>query len=328
MSTSARLSLFVTSSALALICASCSSPTDGPFGSSASPIEGGELINNGMDDVAKKFPLSTVTVRVQRADNTVDRCTGVVVGTRKVLTAAHCFKPKDPFAWVLFYPVTGSGNTPDNATENNMVSVDTQDGAACSGDLPGLDDPGCRNKSGDYADIAIMTLANDIPSDHKPVSLAPSMWYQMWLQLHHNEAHSFWTVGTGEMSTFRKGCALPDGTPKPPEIKNESSIMEWVPTFTLSSNGNGRITTAIIFADWGDSGGPLFTYADDKSGSLMLVGITSRASYDCYGRLPSATLYTDVTQKGNYDWITAGVSPPPPPPPKPASSTSTFGAAL
>jgi Trypsin len=280
------------------------------IGSTESPIEGGEVVNGTADPVSRLFPLSTVNLRtmVTLPDGGVQgrRCTGVILSSTKILTAAHC--KVNSTTQVYLYPTTVNGGALPTGTVVNASGTTpaVQTGVVCDPDVPGSVPATCYASSNGggshFADLAILTLASSIP-------LAPSGPYQ---QVGLAPRDSFtanvasWAVGTGWMNFLKSGCDA--------GAQNPSYSMQWVATDLLSGSDNGGIIyTRIVYGDPGDSGGPIYQKGRTFIGpllpgtyNLILVGILSDLPRSpCSNTNPIIkNEYTSVQQPDNYDWIT------------------------
>lgn len=312
--------LLLASGALAAACAArSSSPEPEPVGSTEAPIEGGRVINDPQNPVSSLFPLSTVNILINTmvgGDVVTNRCTGVILSSTKILTAAHCLSAGGT-PGVYFYPTTAGASTPTGNMigASSTVPIAKPPGVVC----PPSEkvDPTCSSGT-HYADLGVLTLYSPIPAPYKPVVLAPKgSFYKSYLA---NTPPTAWTVGTGTMNWVRDWCKIPAGGDVPPSLVNPNRSMQWVPTFKLGSGGSGIVYSSAALGDPGDSGGPIYQYAGDGK-TLALIGILSRLDGSCEAGAYNYNTYTDVTQSDNYDWLVAqGATK--------APTTASFGAAL
>jgi hypothetical protein len=270
------------------------------IGSVGDAIEGGHLINDDSDPVSKRIPLSTVGIlnRVTKGGVTTDyRCTGVILSTWKVLTAAHCVGGE---VRAYFYPVgTGAGASRQGsfimlANPVKPAGIDCHERAGVS--TPPAD---CFLANGTYADIAVLNFVTQLPA---PTATSP--WKPAWLAPRGSFATSVkptfarWAVGAGRMNSVTLGCA--DGGGVPDADLNPSNLMEWVAVSNLSLSRSSVISMSPSVADRGDSGGPIYQYA----GNGQNLAVTATAAW-LSGSCASVwdNWYVDVTQPDNYDWI-------------------------
>jgi hypothetical protein len=344
----AGLSVVVVAAATAA-CALQTSADDGQgsMGTSATPIEGGRVINAGSDSIAMLVPYYTVWIS--------SGCTGVIVSPNQILTAAHC--QVDDSTDVEFYPLWPStGNTPNPSPTLQIDTTKTlvEQGVNCPSDLG----TGCYSYQGSsthYADIQILTLTDNVPSGYLPAMLGVSGSYST-ANLGGVLNGAMWLVGTGNMNMDQARCPA-KSTSNTTTVYNLNHVMEWVALDGLSSSdtnatvalpggggtlqwpggstasGVGMFTTSlrgVAYSDPGDSGGPVFQYQLIGSKSkLVLVGIES-GGIDCTHASTGSYIdwYTSVVYGDNYTWLTDNI-----PSLKPAitastQSVTTFGAAL
>ena len=241
----------------------------------------GEPADDSGDPVASLFPLSTVGLTAFGSDG----CTGVILGSQSILTAAHCHVDSD--TTIELYSTKGDGNAEptDTIPGSAVVGFDKPPGVECSREATGWFPDTCYSQLGShiYADLQVLKLNTDIPDDYKPVILGPSGSYGA---RHDNVS---WMVATGGGGT-----------------------MQWSPTSSIMNDDDTGVFTAFApFGLWGDSGGPLFQYATDEDidadqPNLVLIGLASAIGPQhgpCLALQPHLESFTSVVQPDVYKWL-------------------------
>jgi hypothetical protein len=291
-----------------------------------SAIEGGDVINLGSQPVSSLFPLSTVGIVSTWTDTSGvawDKyCTGEILSSTTILTAAHC-KPNKTTKVFLYPSMPGAGALPLNFSlpASQTVAPAVQPGVVCDADVPGSFPSTCYSTGGSgnhYADLAVVTLAAQIPGAYAyhRVVLGPSGSFTA------GAARGSWAVGTGQMDVLMNWC---NGLPA--IVGNASRSMQWVPMAPISgADSTGLFMTTYLYADEGDSGGPVYQEAKSATATpqgmynLVLVGVISGTPPTCVVGNQVNT-YTSVENADNHAWLLSqGATDTP--------DVATFGASL
>jgi hypothetical protein len=265
----------------------------------AETADRGDPINESFNPVSNLFPLSTVAVNTPGGA----RCTGEILSATKILTAAHC--KVDSTTTVAFYATTpGAGPLPTGTTiaASSDAAVALQPDVVCDPDVEGSFPDTCYSGSGSerhYADLAVLTLASEIPAPYVPIALGPRGGF--------SEVSTPWEVATGQ-----------------------GWSMQWAPaSYRSDSDSLGLFTMQATFGLPDDAGGPVYQYASDTGAvvpgtyNLVLAGVTSNIPSCAEGSSCSAQLnsYTSAAYPANYDWLMAQQAPD-------LQDVATFGASL
>ncbi|WP_437969777.1 trypsin-like serine protease [Sorangium sp. So ce260] len=246
--------------------------------------EHAEALTNGESPVADNSSLAKSTVRVRTqwhpswfppGFDSVDYCTGVIVGPRHVLSASHCI-PSAGDTTVTFY----NGPLPTGDFAAVVAAV-----APSGVELGSHSDDGRRDTNGKFADIAILTLGSDIPSYARPALLP--LGYP-----------------GNDVSGYMVGIGYHDNQPNDDDwdMRKRSET-----TYSSDVNdGHFLVNDGHLLTDWpnlshGDSGGPFLVWASTP-GRYVVHGVVS-SSVDEWGTWKSK--YTSIAYRLN--WVVSKI---------------------
>jgi hypothetical protein len=320
-----------------------SNPGSETAGSKQSSIERGDNINRSDSPESSQFPRSTVRLATKGKDpktgeDVTGYCTGVIISPTQIITAAHC--ELNATTTVGLYPTApGTGVFPIQpllATTGATFSYPP--GVTCYPPnnvciplyytCPG--GAHCNATNGTFADIAIITLANPIGAPYVAAPLGAAGSFDTTY-----DRFSVWAVGTGMINVFASGghftyddAGVVNGIWTDPDnstLANDDGAMSWVPVVLWQPpNGNnddkGFFTGLEIYADPGDSGGPLYQFYNRPGDyKLILVGVLHGMD-DSFQH----SQWTSVENQVIHDWITSVLKPGPP---GGTAGVASFGAA-
>lgn len=256
-----RIRLLASFAACALLagCALDASPPDEDDESVATASE--PIVNGAAVQSQSLLAKSTVAVWSPQGGGMWSNCTGVIVGWKYVITAAHCKSMAG--GYVEFY----DGPFPTGATRN-VIDVDLPQGV-----YPGDED--YTDINGKFADIALLTLDGGIPSTSKSAELPLS---------YPGNNVSGNMVGRGRHQNCDPAWTCIDGQPNPYE-----ELRYFTTTTYSSDNNDGHFLLNSANANKGDSGGPFFTY-NSSTGRERVHGVL----YGAVWEWAQHTKYTSV----------------------------------
>jgi secreted trypsin-like serine protease len=268
----------------------------GPAGAAGGPATN---VFNGDEAVAGSYPFLAWIYYSDGIDNRT--CTGTVVASNVVLTAAHCVLRND---WTnnldpaRFVVVTG--NVHHLASPHTTSSVTSFAVAPSFRAEAGASHP----RTGD---CAVLILSQPTPSP--PVRLATA---QVW-----SAGTAVAMAGWGQTGLPDPGDGLRTGTSV---VQGDSycaaHLGEFEPALLLCIQDTAQNRYS---GCQGDSGGPLLMTAPGTVSEPLEIGIVSFGPGNCSPELPSYLGRADVAQP----WVEAEIAANPPPPPAPEPPVPT-----
>jgi hypothetical protein len=205
-------------------------------------------------------------------------CTGVVVASRFILTAAHCDNRSGDTVR-FFASATASGETRqvDGVYYPTAVSP-------TSYFFPGGID---YSDESFVQDVALLHLRDPIPTG-TAIAILPSVWD------HPSVGTIGWQIGTGAHDNGATAAA---------------TDMRWAErSISEARSGYGSLKVG-VGCDPGDSGGPFYVRPTPFDGRLKVLGITHGDADD-----NSFSLFTSLTDTRTREWIDGVLAPPKPNP--------------
>lgn len=236
---------------LALVLAACGSHKTAQQldAESASRIVSGTSVSK--DEAVGR---STVALVIQTKSGGQSTCTGTLIDTHVVLTAAHCFlaDETDPVEYVM----VAFANSFSEIGADNVRGVEDA-----------IIHPGFGPKAkgqGTWNDAALLKFAGDLPAGYKAVPYLKDL-----TKLHKGLA----------MTIAGFGLTSPAGDDAKPDEISIGNLLKASVKLTDPSHEGGELLTDTkensASTCKGDSGGPAYAEID---GQLTVVGITSRGS--------------------------------------------------
>jgi hypothetical protein len=264
------------------------------------PNDRGYPINDGPDPISSVFPVSTVSLESPGRKG----CAGVVLTSRKILTAAHC--GVGPTTIAHFFPAGAKlGNRPIASIPAASTMTATQ-GVTCDPFAPDNAYPAnCFTNTGSTgayhnADLAVLTLSADVPSGFVPVVLGPRGITGQGVE----ELPTWWEVAVGDQKQI-----------------DINSRMMWAPVTYEADPSDSIVSQGWFYVDsvfglGNDSGGPVYQAPAAGAGTgtggegavfmnMKLVGIVTDVDPNCATGTSCIhqNAVVSVTFPDNYDWL-------------------------
>jgi len=216
---------------------------------------------------------STVGLLIQLKSGRESTCTGTLIDTNIILTAAHCFMndPADPIEFVAALFV----NSFEEVTAQTARGID--DAIIHPDFMP-------KGKGqGTWNDAALVHFVGDLPAGYKPVAFLSDL--------------SKLQAGLS-MTIAGYGLINPEGNEVKPEDAIMGTLLKATVKLTDAAHEGGELLSdtkeSPASTCQGDSGGPAYAEID---GQLTVIGITSRGDS---ARCDTVSIFTSTAFQASF----------------------------